>query len=305
MAKAKDTGDAVRVRITKRLDHNESQLEVMGFTKESFLRLCLNALITNPNITKCDPDSVDLCIVQCLNAGLVPDGKEAAIVPFKTTATLVPMIDGKLKLARRAVPGLSVWARTVWAEDEFEHEEGMYPKLVHKPGRGAFRKDDSAIIAVYAVAQLPAQKQPEFEVMYRPEVDHFRAMSRARSGPWGDHYGEMGEKAVLGRLLKRLPKRAGDPTDQPIEAAQPAADDTVASAPALEYLPPRTLADVVPGAAAAGNGAQPAKARTKTRGGQRRNRRPRRRPRHRAKSPMTTDRQLRRRFESILRRPTT
>ena len=36
-----------------------------------------------------------MAVIQCINAGLVPDGKQAAIIPFKDTATLVPMIEGQ------------------------------------------------------------------------------------------------------------------------------------------------------------------------------------------------------------------
>ena len=193
--------------IETRVERSEGLLKSMGISTEAYLRIALNALIANPDIGKCTPDSVDLALVKALNAGLMPDGKQGAILPFGSTATFIPMIEGRLMLARNAIQGLAVWAKTVYEGDTWEHEEGLRPNIVHRPDPTGPR-DAKSVIAVYAVARVPGQDVPEFEVMYRGDIDRYRALSRARKGPWEGHYGEMGEKAALGLVLKRLPKKA-------------------------------------------------------------------------------------------------
>ena len=80
----------------------------------------------NPLIGDCTADSVDKAILNAINAKLMPDGKEAAIIPFGQIATFVPMIDGQVKLAYYATPGLTLRVRLVYADDEWEYSEGMY-----------------------------------------------------------------------------------------------------------------------------------------------------------------------------------
>ena len=119
-----------------------------------------------------------------MQLGLMPDGKQAAIVPFNDRengkqATLIPMIKGQLMLARRAVPGIVLQAKTVYREDEFEHEEGTEPFIRHIPNANGSRTDGD-IVAVYARAKFPNAKEWEFEVLYR--ADHWTVTGRT-AGP--------------------------------------------------------------------------------------------------------------------------
>ena len=63
------------------------------------------------------------------------------------------------------------------------------------------------------MAQLPGSTDAEFEVFQRGDIDRFRSYSRSKGGPWETHYGEMAKKAVLGQVLKRLPKAVGAPPE--------------------------------------------------------------------------------------------
>ena len=165
-----------------------------------------------------------MALVYCIQAGLLPDGKQAAIVPFNLkgvkTATLLPMMEGKLHLARRATPGLSLRVRVVYKDDEFEYSEGLKPVLNHTINPNADRRDNN-VMAAYAVAVLPGASEPEFEVFYRADIDRYRSFSRSKDGgPWVTHFAEMAKKAVLGQLLKRLPKAVGAPPESVIPAME-------------------------------------------------------------------------------------
>ena len=68
------------------------------------------------------------------------------------------------------------------------------------------------MIAAYAVAHIPGASEPEFEVFDRATIDRYRGYSRG-GNIWQSHFVEMAKKAVLGQLLKRLPKAVGAPPE--------------------------------------------------------------------------------------------
>ena len=220
----KDQLVVITSRIERRVSLSEAMLKAMGVEPELFLRVALNALIMNPTIGECTPDSVDKAILNTINAKLMPDGKESAIVPFNSSqgkiATFIPMIGGQVKLAYNATPGLTLRVRLVYAGDEWEYTEGMYPVLKHTPSPTATRRDQD-IIAGYAVANLPRSSVPVYEVMMRGDFDRHKSYSRAtgQDSPWNKFYGPMCAKTVLRQVVKILPQPAGVVTDVPPELA--------------------------------------------------------------------------------------
>lgn len=200
--------ELVRKRIERRVINNRALLERMGITPDAYARATLNALIMNPQVAECTPVSLEKALISSISCGLVPDGRQAVIVPFKGVATFIPMIEGRLALARQALPGIAFRARCVYQGDLWEYSEGLRPVLDHTP-KAADKRDDK-IIAAYAIAELPGSGAREFEVLLRGDIDRYMALSPSgKRGPWGKHYGEMAEKTVLGLVLKRLPKGKG------------------------------------------------------------------------------------------------
>ena len=253
MANHRKEGD-VQHRIEGRISRSEGLLNAIGFSQEAFLRLALNALVTNPEIADCDPDSVDQAIVKCLNAGLVPDGDEATIAVFAGKAGVIWGYKGLMANARKTTPALSLWAATVWKEDKFVHRAGAHPVLEHEYDEFCPHTPEN-VRACYAVAWLPGAKFPEIEVMYRNEIDRHKAFASKKSQGqgWKGSYGEMGEKSCIIQICKRLPRRPEHRDDSDRLFAEGGART---AALALEHIPSRTLS---------GNGAQPAKASAKTR----------------------------------------
>ena len=216
----KDQLAVITAKIERRINLSEAMLKAMGVEPELFLRVALNALVMNPTIGDCTPDSVDKAILSAINAKLMPDGKEAAIIPFGQIATFVPMIDGQVKLAYYATPGLTLRVRLVYAGDEWEYAEGVYPTCKHIPSPTASRRDQD-IIAGYAVANLPRSTVPMYEVMMRGDFDRHKGYSRAKKddSPWNKFYGQMCKKTVLRQLVTLLPQPAGIVMDVPPELA--------------------------------------------------------------------------------------
>ena len=199
----------IEARVKRRVEVSDAMLKASGIPPEYFQRCILNAFVLNPKLADCNERSIDEAIIRCINAGLLPDGKESAIVPFKGKATFIPMVEGKIKLAFKATPGLALRCKLVYKDDEFDYEEGLYPTLKHIPAMLGSKSSDD-IIAVYAVARLPAAASPTFEVMMRGDIDrHMGYSPSGKNGPWGTHYGPMSEKTVISKILKRLPQIPG------------------------------------------------------------------------------------------------
>ena len=114
-------------------------------------------------------------------------------------------------LARRATPGLALRVRVVYQDDEWDYSEGLHVTLKHKPNPLADKRDEN-VIAAYAVAHLPGSTYPEFEVFDRSTINRYRGYSKS-DGIWQSHFPEMCKKAVLGQLIKRLPKAVGAPPE--------------------------------------------------------------------------------------------
>ena len=135
MAANKETARAQKGVVEKRVRMSAALLERMGMTPDQYERVMLNALLQTPGLGECTNESLDLAVMLCIQAGLLPDGKQAAIIPFNSKqgkiATLIPMIEGRLLLARRATPGLTLRVRLVYKGDDWAYEEGLLPVLRH------------------------------------------------------------------------------------------------------------------------------------------------------------------------------
>ena len=234
--------EQAEARVSRRVELSAPILEAAGISQEAYKRVVLNAFVLNPAIAECDLSSIDAAIMHSINLRLLPDGKDAAIVPMKGRATFIPMIAGQVKLAHQASRGLALRTRVVYKDDEWEYSEGLYPTLKHTPSPTGSRAD-ADVIAVYAVARVNSSADAMYEVLLRGDIDRYRGYSASKSGPWSTHYAQMAEKTVLRRLLRRLPMPAGFG----------AADDTrevaaieLGDVPAPAIMPPAQDAYVEP-----------------------------------------------------------
>ena len=205
----------VKERVEHAVNLNAALLERSGYSEEAYARVVLNAMVQSPSIAECDQGSLHQALLAAMNAGLVPDGKESAIVPYNKKATLILMIEGRLKLAQQATKGLIVRSMAVYDGDEFGYAEGLNPRLDHTPNPAASNAEQD-LTYVYATARLPGASEPQYDVMSRATVDRYRAFSASPTrGPWATHFEEMAKNAVLKRLLKRLPKSSRAPVEAP------------------------------------------------------------------------------------------
>jgi recombination protein RecT len=190
---------------------------------ETFIRAVMTSVALNPEILACSFQSIwNSCLRACRD-GLIPDGQDAAIVPFKSTASYIPMYSGLLRRFRRSGQFRWITAGIVRQGEEFEHWIGADGEhFRHVPGDDVSRP----IIKAYSVATTK-DGGIFVAVMPKAEVDKIRAQSRAtrEDSPWNRHYEEMAKKTALRRLSKYLPSARDLLPDEEaldIEASSPA-----------------------------------------------------------------------------------
>lgn len=180
-------------------------------TPDRLLKTALGAVRTTPALQECTLASLFGALVQSAALGLEPNTVlgHAYLVPFwnsrekRRDVQLIVGYRGLIDLARRSGQIVSIAAYAVRENDEFDLVLGTDGKITHRPN---LREERGEIVAFYAVAHL-RDGGIAFEAMSRRDVDRVArgTQSKGESGPWKEHYEEMGRKTVIRRLAKYLP----------------------------------------------------------------------------------------------------
>jgi recombination protein RecT len=173
---------------------------------DRFIAVAQTTANLNTDLYACERRSLFMALVKCAQDGLMPDGTEAAIVPYKTKAQYIPMFQGLLKKFRNSGQFKWIKADVVYDGEFYEHwidETGEHFK--HVPNSDL--ADPSKIKRVYAVATT---KDGGFfvEDMSLKQINKRKAMSKASrdDAPWKQWPEEMMKKTALRALSKILPK---------------------------------------------------------------------------------------------------
>ena len=210
MSDQKQLEELVRETTEKACVDSKDLLDQIGISPAAYAQVVLTAISTTPKILECSPMSIRRSIRKCAILGLLPDGDQAAIVPFKKTAQLVVGYKGQLDLIREAIPGVSIVADAVTDTDKFSYIEGLNPVLEHVRDEEGERCTEKNFRCCYAIAWMPGNSMPERVVMWRKDISHIRtAYTPDSSKAWVREYAEQAKKTVLRRLGKKLPIRSG------------------------------------------------------------------------------------------------
>lgn len=178
-------------------------------TADRFVRVVLTAIQTTPMLLDCDRGSLYAAAMKSATDGLICDGREAALIPFRVKgqlrASYMPMVAGILKKVRNSGELESIHPEVVYTADEFSwwiDENG--PHLKHTPNLEAEERGEPRL--VYTIARVKSGGV-YIEIMSKKEVELVRDVSKAKdTGPWsGDFKLEMWKKTCIRRLSKRLP----------------------------------------------------------------------------------------------------
>lgn len=271
--------EVLKNNLSKRADEFKMVLPA-HITPEKFQRVIATAAIQNPQLLECDRQSLLLASMKLAQDGLLPDGREAALVPFKnwnpktreTTWQVqpMPMVYGLRKKILQSGEVLSIETGVVYLADlesgHFLYEVGLEPPIRYRPNLllPIEETTDDKIVAAFSIAKLKNEAGGDpywsVEVMRRAEIDKVRQASQtgalgkktrdgkaiAPKGPWVDWFGEMARKTVLRRHAKVLPM-SGDileTFERDVEAertADRAAAESAAAFLSVEERAPITL----------------------------------------------------------------
>ncbi|WP_336764342.1 recombinase RecT [Asaia sp. VD9] len=170
---------------------------------EKFQRVVMTVVQQNQGLMNADRKSLLASCLKCAADGLIPDGREAALVMFGQQVQYMPMLAGIQKRIRNSGEIASIQAHVIYENDHFVWQQGVDASIEHRP---LFPGDRGKAIGAYAVAKFKDGSDPQFEVMDVAAIEKVRAVSRAgKSGPWVQWWDEMARKTVFRRLSKWLP----------------------------------------------------------------------------------------------------
>lgn len=188
-------------------------------TPERFIRMCHNALSTNPDLMRCTEKSFIGAMLNAAALGIEPNTPlgQGYLIPrwnSKNSAMECSFqlgYKGLISLVYRSGEVTTIDAHEVYANDFFEYEYGLNPRLEHKPTMN----DRGEIIAYYAIWKGKSGGQG-FAVMSKQDVmKHALQFSQSKKkdksgdyylvGAWSSNFDGMARKTVLAQALRYAP----------------------------------------------------------------------------------------------------
>lgn len=219
---------------------------------ERFVRCVKSTLNANPDLQNLERTSLLSSIMKAAQDGLVVDGKEAAIVPFKGKATYIPMVAGLVKKIRQHSKFANLSYGIIYQNEvdtgRFEYVKGDNEYLKHDP---IIFGDRGAMLGAYAI--VTTDDGTKFRaVMRKDQIDKrlAKGMASAAKQEW---YDEFAIKTAIKAVYKIAPN-SGDEAgylDGVFRADEEPDEDGVIHAPIAEPVKPTTRAAAAVKAAAA------------------------------------------------------
>lgn len=189
---------------------NFAKLLPKHVTADALVRSVTAAISRTPELATCDTQSLVLAVASAAATGLIPNTplQLGYLVPFrdnksgKNLVQFIPSYRGLIRLATNSGEIKSIMAYVVYERDRLEVHMGTSPRIEHVVYVGNGGRGEA--VGYYAVARL-SNGESVFEIMDRDQVNRVAAMSKAKNGPWTEHFDEMARKTVARKLCKYLP----------------------------------------------------------------------------------------------------
>ena len=176
---------------------------------EAYARALITVIKQTPKLAVCDPRTIlgGLMVASSLGLEFGPLG-HCYLVPYKNhgrdEAQFQLGYKGKIDLAWRSGKLLSISARTVRENDEFDFELGLNADIHH---RYDVRQPRGDSYAWYMTAKFVGGGS-HFVVLGKDDVERHRASSKSKDSsysPWKTHYDEMAMKSCIHEATPYLP----------------------------------------------------------------------------------------------------
>lgn len=177
---------------------------------DRFTRIAITAIKSNPDLATLDRNSLFKSIMQAAQDGLVIDGKEAAIIPFKGKAQYLPMVAGLVRKMRQHTDFANLSHGIIYKGEvesgSFEYVKGDSEYLRHTPMLWGDRGEP---VGAYAIVTTK-DGQKFRAVLTKEDIEKRRNAGRAGgNGPWASWTEEMWTKTAIKAVYKIAPN-SGD-----------------------------------------------------------------------------------------------
>ncbi|MFJ6841420.1 recombinase RecT [Streptomyces griseoluteus] len=181
--------------------------------KAHFTAVALSVL---PNLKNCTNHSIMTSLLACARFGLEPDGRQAAIIPYGSTATFQPMYQGYIELMYRHPAVDTVHFGWIREKDEWDFEPtAPSPRdFRHRPRVDLTDDERGPVILAYAFAWIGGHRS-QVIMLNRPQATEIRDKyskgyaKAVREGkndsPWQTSFDAMWAKSCVRRLVKVVP----------------------------------------------------------------------------------------------------
>lgn len=206
------SGESFAAKVSEILDKNSVAI---------FQAHAKGQIMKNPKLSQCSRESVYQCLMDCATTGVMPDGRNAYLIPYGTKCTLIIGYQGLINCILSTGRVKKIHADVIHEKDTVKVEMGEI--IEHSYNWNGERGD---ITGVWARAIL-SDDTALCVAMSKAEVEEIRNGSQGKnSSPWTKHWSEMAKKTAIRRLAKLLPlsdvqQRIFDADDKQFEKSTP------------------------------------------------------------------------------------
>lgn len=182
-----------------------------GMSDERFTRIAMTCLRKNETLMRValtNQASFLAALMQSVQLGLEPNTPigQAYLIPYGKEVQFQVGYLGLIELAYRTGEYVSIDARAIYEQDEWDYQEGLDPILKHKPSPNRSGEP----IAYYA-RYIRKDGAKAFYFAYRNDIEthakkYSQAVQKGWTSPWKTDFDAMAKKTVIKGLLKTAQK---------------------------------------------------------------------------------------------------
>lgn len=202
--------------VVEYIGHNATTLASIGQSVDVFQRRAQEAALFSQSLVgrSVSPQSLQIAARKMCQTGLIPDGEEAALVPFKdrktgiTTVTFMPMWKGLAKLAWQVL-GAEIHRGMVYEDDTVRRVAGVGVAPVLEITSQPFAGKKKAIgcwasMHILGSQFVKAEQYPRYVTLELEDIDaamQRSASARKKEGPWISDWEKMALKTAVKQLI--------------------------------------------------------------------------------------------------------
>ena len=162
----------------------------------------INTSDDRDKILACGDWEIMLCIAEAVRDGLIPNGRDCALVPFGTTLKMMPMYQGTIKVLVISGAVLSIQSEAIFENDQFVFNMANPDRTVSSH-TWSLSEDRGEIIGAWASAALPNGAVIN-KVITKEDIAKARAVAKSKN-VWIKWPEAMSRKTAVNKLAKFIP----------------------------------------------------------------------------------------------------